>query len=99
MKTKQIPKFEELEKITLGQEVIIKDEGIMKFAGVINSSDSETGDSWTNPVFLSKVSENDEIKYKEIEILTKCNGAIYKNMINTSSKNYDYVKKIWENLN
>jgi len=96
------PKFEDLEKISLGQEVIIKNEGVMRFVGTRACIDDEVEviDGGYNPVFLSKIINDNEIKYKEVEILTKCNSlAIYKEIIEKDNKNYNYVKEIWRNLN
>ncbi|MEK6833046.1 MAG: hypothetical protein AABY32_03275 [Nanoarchaeota archaeon] len=90
-----VHKYEDLEKIKLGQNVIIKNEGIMRFAGIIN----------VGPVFLSEIIENERIKYKEIVIADNCssnkyNFAVhYKEMVGEDNRRYNYVKEIWRNLN
>jgi len=113
METKKIPRkireqlkrlaetprdYKDLERINLGQKVIMFNEGVMKFVGIRYHIDDEVGEFWSNPVFLSELTENGEIKYKELEILTKSN-AIYTDIIGKDNKNYDYVNQIWRNLN
>lgn len=98
---KQIPKFEELEKITLGQEVIVFDEGAMKLIEIKrkNIEASMCTDPWYNPVFLSKIVEDKNIKYKRVEIIMEYSQPAKKvEIIEKSNQDYSYFNKIWENL-
>lgn len=91
----EIKKFEDLEKIAFGQQVLIGDEGIMRFVGIRNQWDHDTGASWDNPVFLSEVKENGKTNYKEVQMLMKGNG-IYTQVHTQNDKSYGFIKESFE---
>lgn len=95
----EIKRYEELGKIMLGQKVIVFNEGVMKYIGSRTHNDIEIGTTWSNPVFLSEVNENGEIKYKEIEVLTKSYPiATWCSIFDKNNVDYNQVRKQWRNL-
>lgn len=89
----EIKKYEELEKITMGQQVIIGNEGTMKYIGVRNGHDMEVGDMWSNPVFASKLENGD---YKLIEVLTKAGNSLFEQIVDKKNQYYSKINNTWE---
>ena len=97
--TKQIPKFEELEKIVKGQEVVIGDKGVMKFTGTCVRR--EKGSLYINPIFLSEINQNGEIKYKKVIVdMSKKPLELNEEIIgNDKASLYFVCQRTWRYLN
>lgn len=92
-------RLEELNKLVVGQRVIMDDDEIMKYIGLRTAFDSCSGHFVSDPVFLSEINLDGKISYKKIMLLTKCTPhAIYEEIITSQDKNYNQIKQRWENL-
>jgi len=95
MAEKQIPQFEYGKEMVPGLEVIVGDEGVMKFAGVIEYPQIK---NYSIPVFLLEIKEDDKIKYKMVEALSE--SKFNKDIITFDRGDYyNKIKQIWESLN